>query len=95
MAAANSGGGYLLASSTGRVYGFGGARPLPPNAAPVSGTVVGIAIPETPAGPGYWLLTRSGAVYSFGLAREIATAPPQPISSGVPTVPYVAVAAGR
>jgi hypothetical protein len=95
IAASTSGSGYLVATSTGRVYGFGGARPLRPNAGPAVGAVIGIALDQPPAAVGYWLLTRSGAVYSYGHAREIATSPPQPISTALSVVPAVAIGSGR
>ena len=57
--------GYWMVSSTGTVYGFGGARVYGSVTNPNS-PVVGMA--ATPDGGGYWIVTSNGTVYAFGNA---------------------------
>ncbi len=81
--AANPGGdGYWLATSTGRVYAMGTARPLgsvPPGK--LQGRIVAIA--AYPLGSGYWLASSTGAVYGFGAARDYGSVPERVIRGAV------------
>ncbi len=87
--AANPGGdGYWLATSAGRVYAVGAARPLgsvPPGK--LRGRIVGIA--AYPLGSGYWLASSTGEVYAFGAARDLGSVPERVIRGAV-----VGIAAG-
>ncbi len=68
MASTPSGGGYWLATASGRVYTYGnaeyrGSARLLNLASPV------VAIAATPSGRGYWLATAAGGVYAYGDAK--------------------------
>jgi hypothetical protein len=66
--------GYRIASSTGRVAHFGGARNYGDLAAlGIATRVVGGA--AVPSSQGYWLVDVNGAVYSFGGARYRGSIP--------------------
>ena len=57
--------GYYLATSTGRVYSYGGARWYgSTGGSTANGTTTGIA--RTADGKGYWLVTNIGKVDVFG-----------------------------
>ena len=57
-------GGYLMASSDGKVYAFGGAVAGQPRDFRLTKPVVDIA--GTPSGQGYWLVASDGGIFTFG-----------------------------
>ena len=59
-----SSGGYLMASSEGKVYAFGGAPAGEPRDFRLTKPVVDIA--GTPSGLGYWLVASDGGIFTFG-----------------------------
>ncbi len=86
IAVSPDGRGYLLATATGAVYGFGDAPPGGPPAPLAAGeSIVGIA--PTADGRGYWLAAADGRVFAAGSARFRGTGAWKPSSA-----PWAAVA---
>lgn len=82
IAATPDGDGYWLVSTTGHVYGVGGARSLgsvPPRMH--AGRIAGIA--ATPDGDGYWLVSATGRVFAFGGAQLLGSIPPRALVGSV------------
>ena len=82
------GGGYWLASSTGRTYGFGNAWVSSAWPAHLNKPIVGVR--PTPDGVGYWLYAADGGVFTYGDARFFGSAGSDALRS-----PVVAMAVTR
>ncbi|HUY86550.1 MAG TPA: SGNH/GDSL hydrolase family protein, partial [Acidimicrobiales bacterium] len=87
LAPSNADKGYWLATSSGSVFAYGGAKYYPPAPLPGSGTSPSVpngplrkksapivAMSATPDGHGYWLVGSDGSVYGFGDARYFSQA---------------------
>ncbi len=73
--------GYWLATSSGTVSAFGGARQFGSLKTPGSSAVVGIA--PTADGGGYWLATANGQVHAFGDARLFGSMAARPLAKPI------------